>query len=429
MQIYVVEAGQTLAQIAQQNGTTAEQLRQDNGSVTQEPLVAGQTLVILRRQQTYTVKPGDSLWGIARQHGLTVRQLYTTNPFLYGSDQIQPGQVLTITYADTDRQPMAVSGYAYPNIDRPLLRQTAPDLTYLAPFTYGFTPDGDLIPLEDTALLEIAADYGTGSLLHLSTLTEGGNFSNVLASQVLQSDSARENLTRNLLTEIQTKGYDGLDVDFEFVFPAEAGLYAQFLRQLRDALNPAGYPVIAALVPKTSADQPGDFYQGHDYKAVGEAANFVLLMTYEWGYTYGPPMAVAPLPSVKRVLDYAVTEISPEKIYMGMPNYGYDWTLPYVRGESRARLIGNEEAVAMARRYGVAISYDETAQSPYFNYTDESGQEHVVWFEDARSILAKIQTAQSYGFYGLGYWNLMRPFLQNWQIVNQKIFVHLPEKI
>ena len=34
-------------------------------------------------------------------------------------------------------------------------------------------------------------------------------------------------------------------------------------------------------------------------------------MTFEWGYTYGPPMAVAPLPQVRAVLDYAVSVIEP----------------------------------------------------------------------------------------------------------------------
>ena len=63
----------------------------------------------------------------------------------------------------------------------------------------------------------------------------------------------------------------------------------------------------------------GSLYEGHDYAAVGAAVDAVLLMTYEWGYTYGPPMAVAPLPNVQAVLDYAVTAILPKKILLGVP--------------------------------------------------------------------------------------------------------------
>ncbi len=100
--------------------------------------------------------------------------------------------------------------------------------------------------------------------------------------------------------------------------------------------------------------------------------------SYEWGYTYGPPMAVAPLAAVRRVLDYAVSEMPPEKIFMGFPNYAYDWTLPYQAGSTRAELIGNEAAVQLAVRVGAEIRFDETAQTPWFTYTGSDGQVHEV---------------------------------------------------
>lgn len=139
-------------------------------------------------------------------------------------------------------------------------------------------------------------------------------------------------------------------------------------------------------------------------------------MSDEWGYTYGPPMAVAPLPSVRLVLDYAVSEIPADKIYMGIPNYGYDWTLPFQRGETRAKLIGNEEAIDIARRYGAQIQYDAVSQTPYFHYY-ENGNEHEVWFEDARSWMAKLALIPEYGFIGAGFWNAMRPFTAGWLIL------------
>lgn len=55
-------------------------------------------------------------------------------------------------------------------------------------------------------------------------------------------------------------------------------------------------------------------------------------MTYEWGFTYGPPMAVAPLNAVERVVQYAVSRIEAGKLLLGFPNYAYDWTLPYEAG-------------------------------------------------------------------------------------------------
>lgn len=128
-------------------------------------------------------------------------------------------------------------------------------------------------------------------------------------------------------------------------------------------------------------------------------------------------MAVAPINKVRQVLDYAVTEIPEEKIYMGIPNYAYDWPLPYERGTTRARTIGNAEAVEIADQNGVQIQFDETAKSPFFNYV-LNGTEHEVWFEDVRSIDVKLRTAKEYDFAGVGYWNLMRPFRANWLLLD-----------
>ena len=118
-----------------------------------------------------------------------------------------------------------------------------------------------------------------------------------------------------------------------------------------------------ALAPKSSGDQPGLLYEGHDYPALGQAADAVLLMTYEWGYTYGPPLAVAPLPQVQRVLDYALSVIPREKILLGVPTYGYDWPLPYERGVTRATSLSPQAALALARQYGAEIQFDPVSQA------------------------------------------------------------------
>ena len=139
-------------------------------------------------------------------------------------------------------------------------------------------------------------------------------------------------------------------------------------------------------------------------------------MTYEWGYTYGPPMAVAPINKVEEVVRYALTEIPPEKIYLGIPAYGYDWILPYQQGRA-ARSLGPQEAIQLAIAKQAQIEYDYTAQAPYFYYW-QGGEQHVVWFEDARSVREKLALAEAYDLYGVAYWNLMRPFPQNWLVLN-----------
>lgn len=418
MEIHVVREGETLYSVARSYGVPVSLLMTDNGITDPERLVVGEALVIQFPQQVYIVRPGDTLFSIARSSGLTLRQLYRNNPILGGEPVIWPGQTLVLSYAGEKEGTLSVNGYAYPFVDKDLLQATVPYLTFLTPFTYGITAQGTLVDLDDRVLIAMAKDGGAAPLMHLSTLTEDGGFSNELAHLVLTDSRVQNELIANIERTLRERGYMGLDVDFEFVFAEDAQAYANFIQNLSSRLGPQGYPVVAALAPKVSADQPGLLYEGHDYRRIGEAADKVLLMTYEWGYTYGPPMAVAPLPNVRRVVEYALTELPAEKIWLGVPNYGYDWPLPFVKGESKATSISNQYAVVLAQRYGVHIQYDTYAQSPFFRYMDENGIEHEVWFEDARSIRAKLALVPEYNLDGVGYWNLMRPFPQNWRILN-----------
>lgn len=418
MEIYVVKAGDTLSSIALRYGVPISQVILDNALETPQFLVPGQALVIRFPKVVHTTYPGETLSAIARRYNVTLRQLYQNNPILGGRSTIWPGETIVISYYQAPGPEIFVNAYAYPYISDKLLFSTLPYLTYLTPFTYGFTPDGNLVTLEDERLLATARSMGTAPLMHLSTLTQDGGFSNELAHIALNSWEVQANLIENIIATLRSQGYRGLDVDFEYVFPEDAEAYAAFLATLTQRLNPLGYPVIAALAPKTSATQRGALYEGHDFSAIGAAVNEVLLMTYEWGYTYGPPMAVAPLPNVRQVVEYALTEIPAGKIWLGVPNYGYDWPLPFVQGQTKATSISSQQAIALARKYGVAIQYDTQAQSPWFRYFDENGITHEVWFEDARSIRAKLSLIPEYGLVGAGYWNLMRDFPQNWLVLS-----------
>ena len=311
----------------------------------------------------------------------------------------------------------AVNGYAYPNIDLRVLRKTLPYLMYLSVFSYGFDRMGRILPQNADLLTRMARQYGVRPLLVLTTLGEDGQFSGERAHQLFQDQAARGALIENLAQTIASQGFAGVDIDFEYIPPEDAAAYAAFVRDVRARLEPPGYTVLVALAPKTSAEQRGLLYEAHDYRALGEAANNVLLMTYEWGYALSEPMAVAPIDKVEQVVRFATSAIPPDKIFLGIPNYGYDWTLPYVRGQSRARTVGNVQAVEQAVQVGAPIQYDETAQSPHYNYWRDRA-EHEVWFEDARSIRAKLALAGEYRLRGVSIWNIMRYFPQLWLVLN-----------
>lgn len=311
-----------------------------------------------------------------------------------------------------------VGGYMYPFVDPQVLSRTLPNLTILALFTYGITETGELIQLDDEELIRAANAEGVVPLMVLTAMNEEGRFDSNLAHVVLNDDLARERLIENILNNIVTKGLGGIDFDFEFLFPEDRLTYASFVDETRQRLNAEGYMVTVALAPKTYAEQPGLLYEGHDYALLGQASNLSFLMTYEWGYMFGPPMAVAPVNMVRRVLDFAVTQIPPEKILMGIPNYGYDWTLPFVQDITVAEKLSNTEAVERAERMGAIIQYDQLAQTPFYRYFDSQGREHEVWFENEASLRAKLSLVAEYGLAGVSYWNLMEYHPVNWEVLH-----------
>lgn len=414
MTIHVVKSGETVTSIAAQYGVEARRLAADNDVPDDGALAVGQTLVVRFPEIVHVIRPGETLFSLAAAYGTTVRRLWQNNWPLGGGTDLRAGETLVISYFGQTLGSALFSGYAYPYIGEDLLAAELPYLSYLAPFTYGITASGDLLPLADDALLSAARQRGVRPVMHLSTLTEDGQFDTERGALVLTDEAVQDQLIREIQQTLRFRGYAGLDVDFEYLPGTLASAYAAFLSRLHRLLNSQGFFLWAALAPKTSAQQRGLLYEGHDYAAVGAAVDAVLLMTYEWGYTAGPPMAVSPLPNVRQVLDYAVTEIPASKLLLGVSNYGYDWPLPFVRGETRAQSISNQRAIQLAIQHRIAIQYDETAQSPFFYYTGDSGTVHAVWFEDARSLAAKLGLIAEYGLKGAGFWNLMRPFSQTW---------------
>lgn len=421
--IHIVQRGDTIWNIARRYGVSMQRIMTDNGLTGRQYLVIGQALIILIPKTIHTVQRGETLYSIAAMYGTTIITLLQKNPNLILNDQLDVGQQLTIRFEGESQEEISVNGYAYPNINRNILRYSLPFLTDFTIFGYGFTTEGDLIPVDDQELIYLSYQYHTAPILLLSSITEDGNFSGERASQLFNDIQLQNTVIRRLLVVMKEKGYLGLDIDFEYVRPEDGEAFIRFLEHVTDRMHQNGYRVNIDLAPKTSSQQQGLLYEAHDYAAIGAIADTVLLMTYEWGYTYGPPMAVAPLPNVREVVSYAVTQIPREKIMLGIPNYGYDWQLPFEQGITKATSIGNEYAIQIAAKNHASIQFDEVAQSPFFEYRAQDRSHHIVWFEDVRSIQGKFNLIHEFGLRGGGYWNLMRPFAQNWALLSQTFHV------
>lgn len=420
MEIHIVRQNETVWSIARLYGVSPQRIIADNGLNGQGYLVVGQALLILIPETVHTVKEGESLYSIARIYGITEIELMQKNPATVNSGIVYPGEQLVISFRDEKNLPIDIYGYVYTNVNDTTIKRALPFVSNCAVFGYGFDINGSLIGINDQSLISTFYRFKTGPFMLITSITEQGNFDGNLASRMFNSIELQNTLIQNILSVMKEKGYIGLDIDFEYINAEDRQAYSSFVANVTEQLNAEGYSVNVDLAPKTSAEQNGSLYEGHDYELLGAAANTVLLMTYEWGYSYGPPRAVAPIDEVRRVAEYAVSVIPKEKIYLGIPNYAYDWQLPYQKGVTRAAGIGNETAVRIAAENRAEIMYDARSATPYFEYTASNGDRHVVWFEDVRSIAAKYELANELELRGAGYWNLMNPFSQNFAYIGYK---------
>ncbi len=418
MQIHVVKENESLTTIARNYHTTENDIVEANELPNPNNLVIGQSIVIPIVGHFYFVKPGDSLYSIAKKVGVPYQELAKVNR-IPANRPLNVGFRLYIPQAP--KRKAEFNAYVEPRgtTVAPVLensaREASPYLTYLAPFSFQARRDGTLKePLLNN--FPTIAKTNRNVLMMVINNQENDQFNDELGRILLTDIAIQDKFLNNIVATAKKYDFRDIHFDFEFLRPVDRDAYNRFLRKAKQRFKSEGWLMSTALAPKTSATQKGKWYEGHDYKAHGEISDFVVIMTYEWGYSGGPAMAVSPIEQVRKVLEYAITEMPSNKILMGQNLYGYDWTLPFVQG-SVAKAVSPQQAIQLAAAHHVPIQYDTKAQAPFFNYTAADGKQHEVWFEDARSIQAKFDLIKELNIRGMSYWKLGLAFPQNWLLI------------
>lgn len=414
---HIIQRGDTLWSISERYGIPMDVIIQANMLNDPNQLQIGSFLII--PPLIHFVQPGETIAQIANRYGVPIQQIIHENN-IQNPDVIVPGTQLIIP---RDKPMIEVNAYTYQPLGEAVesIQEVGNLLTYVSPFAYEITEDGSLVQMEDEDIIAAAVTQDVVPMMSITNFTSTTAGSN-LAHVVLASPELRETVITNVLEVMDEKGYKGLNIDFENVLPEDRENYNTFLQLAVDRLHPQGYFVSTAVAPKVSGTQTGTLYEAHDYEAHGRIVDFVILMTYEWGYRFGPPQAISPINEMRRVVEYALSVMPAEKIMLGFQIYARDWLLPHVEGQE-AETFSPQEAIRRAVTHGSVIQYDPITQSPFFHYTDDQGRMHEVWFEDARSVQAKFELIKEYELRGVSYWALGYPFPQNWALLNNQFTI------
>lgn len=284
MLIYTVKPGDTLAAVSRRYGLSPIRIAADNGLSDMSRLVPGQNLLINVDSVRYILEEGQTLFSLSQEYGVPLEELIEANPELNPLD-LRPGETVMIPVARREqRRPILVNGYAYTSINTNSLNCVLPFLTFISPFSYKLTPTAELVSPDDSDLIFRAQRSAVMPIMVVTNIFDEG-FSTETLSGILSSPELQDRLIGNILAELTGKNYYGVNMDIEYIAPEDRERYNAFLERLTERLHNEGFIVMTALAPKISADQPGLLYEAHDYAAQGRIVDYIILMTYEWGYT------------------------------------------------------------------------------------------------------------------------------------------------
>jgi spore germination protein YaaH len=275
-------------------------------------------------------------------------------------------------------------------------------LTEANPVWFRPAADGALVPTADpAAVARVESDAAARGVAVAPSIAnvEDGRWQGDLVAAIVADPGRRSAHVAAIVDLVRARHWPGIDIDYESLPAGARAAYSAFVAELAAALHRVPATLSVTVHAKTA--EPGDWAgaRAQDWHAIGAAADEVRVMAYDYSQEDSPPGPIAPPDWVGRVLKLATASIPAGRVVLGVPTYGYDWT-----AGAGAVPVQWADATATARAHGVTPARDAT--EPWYAYVDSRGRHHTVWYEDARSLAAKLAVAKRYGVTRLVLWRL-----------------------
>ncbi|MCD6109485.1 S-layer homology domain-containing protein [bacterium] len=288
----------------------------------------------------------------------------------------------------------------------------------ISPFWYNVAEDGTLIlkkGSEDQKIIDLANKQ---KVLLVPTITN--SFKGDTVSPIFNDVDLKKKNIKIILDKVLGKGYDGIDIDYEGIHSEDKDVFTAYIKDLSLALHSKGKKLTVAIQPKSFSTflKFGD--RGQDWVAIQKYVDEFRIMAYDYGWRGSIPRPVAPYYWVEDVIKYAVTKVPKEKIYLGVPFYGYGWSDKFFSTYTYATIE------LILSKYGVNFQYDPLQKTNRLFYVSEFDTRdpkvpHEVWFENHVSLDAKIDLVKKYNLAGIAIWRLGKEDKANWQSIRKNL--------
>lgn len=270
-------------------------------------------------------------------------------------------------------------------------------ITMLCPTWMGLKDSqGNIAAKEDPRISAFAKEHGI-KIIPLIWGSDKRTMHNIFSNIF-----SRTRLVKNIVAALDSFSYcQGVNLDFEGLDPKDRWSFDNFLIELSAKLKPKGYLLTIDVPAKSYDNKWNDYAYWCDYIDIGRTCDIVMIMCYDEHWSTSKPGPVASVQMDHAVLKYATSVMPKEKVFLGLPFYGYDWPQ---KGRATARRYGSVTKL-LEERSG-KLMWDREAKVPWYTYTSDEGVPRTLYFENAASISAKLEIARRHDVGGVCIWSL-----------------------
>jgi len=281
------------------------------------------------------------------------------------------------------------------------LRQNYQSLDWMVPEWMRLSGNADnplALDIDDKAVEFIQEHRPEMPVLPLLQNYKNEEWNSDVLSASVSTEESRRKLINSLLAVIDQYKFGGITIDIEEVPASSQRNLFTFMRELHEEFQPRGL-ILAQAVPFDNDEW--------NYKAYASVTDYLMLMAYDQHWSTGDSGPVSGEDWYEGILKKRMAELSPAKTIICFGNYGYDWTMGDKKDEAETMTFQESLLTAKESLDNVTdIKYDPVSKNPYYQYTEDDGKDHTVWFLDAATAYNQLQAAKPYGVAGFALWRL-----------------------
>jgi len=233
------------------------------------------------------------------------------------------------------------------------------------------------------------------------------SFNNEDIETLVLSNQAQKKFISNAVQLINLKSLDGINIDFEYIGTPDTTVTEGFTRLIANLNSEMKRQIPGSQLTIDTYLKSGGMRDLFDIQLLEEHVDAIVVMGYDVHTPNGTPGAVIPMEGPSSVVGFMqsyLERVSPKKLILALPYYGYDWPVKEEDREAHPpKAIPYAEIASFANKSN--ITWDETTQTPSYSYIDpESNVGRIVHFENPRSIGLKYDYINRKNLKGAGVW-------------------------